>query len=150
MRLIEYIAIHSSATRENQDYSVEQLTRDHIERGFATIGYHYYITKDGIIHKGRPIERMGAHVKGYNLRSIGICYEGGLDKEGNPKDTRTGEQKIALKNLLMIVLDKLNRMEEQNPDKVVIKGHREFPNVNKECPCFNANQEYKYFTGEAI
>lgn len=48
----------------------------------------------------RPVERIGAHCKGHNEGSIGICYEGGLDIKGNPKDTRTAEQKRAMKWLI--------------------------------------------------
>ena len=93
----------------------------------------------------RPVERIGAHCKGHNEGSIGICYEGGLDIKGNPKDTRTAEQKKALKYLIMT-------LKKEFPIKE-IAGHRDFsPDLNgngtvepeewiKECPCFDVKGE---------
>ena len=97
-------------------------------RGFADIGYHYYITRDGLVHAGRPLYTVGAHVTGYNAHSIGICYEGGLDMRGRPKDTRTLEQKETLRKLL-------ERLKEDYPEAKVV-GHRDLPGVKKDCPCF--------------
>ena len=75
-------------------------------------------------------------MKGYNKESIGICYIGGIDKNTlQPKDTRTPAQKEALKKLLI----ELKKMYPQ----AEILGHRDFPNVAKACPCFNAKIEYK-------
>ena len=79
MRRIDLIVIHCSATRVTQDFSVKDLEACHLARGFKTIGYHYYITKDGHPHRCRPEEMAGAHARRYNAHSIGICYEGGLD-----------------------------------------------------------------------
>ncbi|WP_337632460.1 N-acetylmuramoyl-L-alanine amidase, partial [Prevotella sp.] len=71
--------------------------RWHRERGFDSIGYHYIIYLDGSIHFGRPVEQAGAHCKGHNANSIGVCYVGGLSKDGKTsKDTRTPLQKIAI------------------------------------------------------
>ena len=78
-------------------YSVET---SHRRRGFNGIGYHYYIRQSGEVINIRPLSRNGAHAKGYNRNSIGICYEGGLDKDGKPKDTRTPEQHAALRQLV--------------------------------------------------
>ena len=78
----------------------EACRLDHIRhRHFRDIGYHYYLTRDGTVHTGRAVEQPGAHCKGHNRHSIGICYEGGLDAEGKPKDTRTDAQKAALTGL---------------------------------------------------
>ena len=76
-RRIDLIVIHCSATRATQRYTVDDCRRDHRARGFADIGYHYYITRDGVVHAGRPLYQVGAHATGYNSHSIGICYEGG-------------------------------------------------------------------------
>ena len=80
-RRIDLIVIHCSATRATQRYTVDDCRRDHRARGFADIGYHYYITRDGIVHSGRPLYMEGAHATGYNRHSIGICYEGGSISE---------------------------------------------------------------------
>ena len=127
-RPIELIVIHCSATRCTRSYTVDDCRRDHRNRGFADIGYHYYITRDGVVHAGRPLYKEGAHAKGYNRRSIGICYEGGLDAEGAPADTRTPEQKETLRKLL-------ERLKADYPDAKVV-GHRDLPGVKKDCPCF--------------
>ena len=66
----------------------ETCRRDHIRhRGFTDMGYHFYITRDGEIHRGRPLEKVGAHCKNHNRHSIGICYEGGLSADCTPADT---------------------------------------------------------------
>ena len=101
-REIKLLVIHCSATRCNVRFSVEQLRECHLQRGFLDIGYHFYITRDGVLHHCRPISEMGAHVRGFNRHSIGICYEGGLNEDGKPADTRTAAQRFALIDLLTI------------------------------------------------
>ena len=132
MRTIDKIIIHCSATLPGQRVDVETITRWHKQRGFKTIGYHFFIDRSGTIHAGRPLEQQGAHCKGQNAHSIGICYEGGLNKEGKPYDTRTILQRIAMKELVAQLLD-------QFPDATV-HGHREF--ANKACPCFDVQAEF--------
>ena len=133
---IKYLVLHCSASRCNEDYSVEQLRRDHKARGFYDIGYHFYITRDGITHVCRPIDHIGAHARCFNDHSIGVCYEGGLDEQGQPADTRTMEQKIALIALL--------RQLRLDYPEARIAGHNELStNVHKACPCFKASREYK-------
>ena len=94
-RKIDLIVVHCSATRINQDFPVEALEACHKARGFHSIGYHYYITKDGVVYPCRPESEEGAHARHYNAHSIGICYEGGLDEKGKPADTRTPAQKAS-------------------------------------------------------
>lgn len=128
MRTITLIIIHCSATPEGRSLSFEECRRDHImHRHFRDIGYHFYITRDGTVHDGRPIEKVGAHCEGHNSHSIGICYEGGLDANGKPADTRTEAQRKALKSLV-------ERMHRQFP-KALIVGHHDL-NPRKACPCF--------------
>lgn len=128
MRTITLIIIHCSATPEGRSLSFEECRRDHImHRHFRDIGYHFYITRDGIVHDGRPIEKVGAHCEGHNSHSIGICYEGGLDANGKPADTRTEAQRKALKSLV-------ERMHRLFP-KALIVGHHDL-NPRKACPCF--------------
>ena len=128
MRTITLIIIHCSATPEGRSLSFEECRRDHImHRHFRDIGYHFYITRDGTVHDGRPIEKVGAHCEGHNSHSIGICYEGGLDANGKPADTRTEAQRKALKSLV----ERIHRLFP----KALIVGHHDL-NPRKACPCF--------------
>ena len=131
---IRFLIVHCSATCYDREYTVEQMLRDHKVRGFRTIGYHFYIRKSGIVTQHRRLLEVGAHVRGFNRCSIGICYEGGLDEQGNPADTRTPQQKTALLELLW----KLHRLF---PTALVV-GHWDLSGVKKTCPCFDASGEY--------
>ena len=134
MRIINEIIIHCSATPEGKDYTVEQIRQWHKQRGFSDIGYHYVIYRDGSIHSGRPIERIGAHCLKHNAHSIGVCYIGGVAKDGKtPKDTRTDAQKESLIKLI-------KELKTKYP-KATVHGHREY--ANKACPCFDAKNEYE-------
>ena len=138
MRRITLFIIHCSATRCGQPYSFEDCRRDHIDgRHFRDIGYHYYITRDGRVHPGRPLSLEGAHCFGHNRHSIGICYEGGLDADGHPADTRTTEQTEQLTLLLM-------RLAKLFPG-ARIRGHRDMSgSIPKACPCFDAEGVFGY------
>ena len=127
MRFINLIVIHCSATRCDRSYTEHDLTTDHLRRGFSGAGYHYYIRRNGDIKTLRPMAQPGAHVRGYNAHSLGICYEGGLDANGKPADTRTEAQRKALKSLV-------ERMHRLFP-KALIVGHHDL-NPRKACPCF--------------
>ena len=129
---VRFLVLHCSATRCNQDYSVEQLRRDHKARGFYDIGYHFYIRKDGTMTQHRKLLEVGAHARPYNRSSIGICYEGGLDEEGKPCDTRTPKQTERIIELLY----KLHKLFP----KAKIVGHRDLPGTTpKECPCLDTH-----------
>lgn len=132
MRTIHEIIIHCSATREGLDFRAADIDRWHRERGWHSIGYHYVIDLDGTIEKGRALSDIGAHCSGHNAHSIGICYIGGLDENGNPADTRTPAQRTALLRLI-------HELKEQFPEARVY-GHRDFS--AKSCPCFNARAEF--------
>ena len=132
MRKINEIIIHCSATKEGMHFTAADIDRWHKERGFKCIGYHYVIDLDGKIETGRNIEEIGAHCTGHNSNSIGICYIGGLDKNGKPKDTRTTQQKAALWWLICEL------WRQYGPIKVV--GHNKY--AAKACPCFNPEEEY--------
>ena len=128
MRKISLIVIHCSATRSNQCFTVEDLRACHNAQFHGKgIGYHYYQT--------RSEAEIGMHARRYNAHSIGICYEGGLDEKGRPADTRTPAQKAALVALL-------RSLKVDYPDAKIL-GHRELPNVHKDCPCFLPSKEYK-------
>ena len=133
MRTINLFVVHCSATREDCTLSPEALDVMHRRRGFNGTGYHYYIRKDGTLYLTRSLERIGAHAKAFNAHSIGICYEGGLDADCCPKDTRTLEQRGSLLALL-------RELCRQFP-KALIVGHHDL-NPMKECPCFSCTKEY--------
>ena len=137
MRRIDLIVIHCTASRPNQHISMEQLDKMHQARGWKCCGYHYYITRDGQLHFGRPEEMVGAHARHYNAHSIGICYEGGLDEKGNPADTRTPAQKHALIALL-------RSLKVDYPDAEIM-GHCELEGVHKACPSFSCQEYRDYF-----
>ena len=134
MREINKIIVHCSATREGENFEVAEIRKWHLARGFNDIGYHFYIDLYGEIHKGRDISKIGAHCKGHNRNSIGICYCGGVEADGKtPKDTRYDCQKESL----IAVLRTLKAMYPN----AVIHSHNDF--ANKACPSFNATKEYE-------
>ena len=150
---INAIVIHCSATRAGMDVRAADIDKWHKERGFKEIGYHYVIDLDGSVEFGRALPKDGAHCNtsvtsgvNYNKHSIGICYVGGLDENGEPADTRTDEQKTAMHELVL-------RLMEKYPIVEVI-GHRDAsPDLNgdgqitknewiKMCPCFDVRAEF--------
>ena len=134
MRLVKEIIIHCSATREEQQVSVDTIRDWHLAKGWNDIGYHFYIDLDGTINKGRDIDKIGAHCKGHNRNSIGICYCGGVETDGKtPKDTRTPEQKESLLHVLKTLMAMF--------PLATIYSHNEF--ANKACPSFDATKEYE-------
>ncbi len=133
MREITKVIVHCAATPEGRDVKTEEIKRWHTEeRGWSDIGYHWVVELDGSINEGRSEDINGAHCRGHNSDSIGICYVGGSDSEGNPKDTRTEGQTDALVTLIKEILDR-------HPDAEVF-GHRDFS--SKACPSFDAKSEY--------
>lgn len=132
MRQIEEIIIHCSATPEGRNVTVKDIDAWHRQRGFQCIGYHYVIYLDGSVHEGRKEELIGAHCSGHNGKSIGVCYIGGLDRNGKPKDTRTNEQKKSLTELIRTLKTRFPQAS--------IHGHNEF--ANKACPCFDVRKEF--------
>jgi N-acetyl-anhydromuramyl-L-alanine amidase AmpD len=133
---IRFLVVHCTATRATQSYTATQMERDHKKRGFRTVGYHFYIRRDGTLTQHRKLLEVGAHCRPYNRCSIGVCYEGGLDAEGHPADTRTAAQKERLAQLLR----ELKTLFPQ----AIIMGHRDMPGATpKDCPSFDATSEYQ-------
>ena len=129
MRDIKYIAVHCTATSQN--VKVETILKNWKALGWKRPGYHYLIDKDGTIHNLHPEEQFSNGVKGYNMQTINVCYIGGKDV-----DDRTDAQKAIMLGLLK---DLKGRYAN-----ALIQGHRDFPNVNKACPRFNAKEEYNF------
>ena len=135
MRHVDTIVVHCSATPEGRPVDVATIRGWHLAKGWADIGYHFVIDLAGRVHTGRPITQIGAHVAGHNAGSIGICYVGGVDAKLKPKDTRTIQQKHALRELIASLC-------EEYPSIKTVCGHRDFPGVKKACPSFDAKAEY--------
>ncbi len=133
MRPITKIIWHCSATKEGQAVSVETIRRWHRDRGWSDIGYHFIVGIDGVVRDGRPLEKAGAHTKSHNDTSIGICYIGGVERDGKtPNDTRTPEQRAALYALTESLLRRF--------PGATVHGHNEF--AAKACPSFDVQQDW--------
>lgn len=140
----DLIVIHCSATRATLDIGVPEITRWHIQRGFDTVGYHYVIRRNGELETGRPEQAIGAHVRGHNANSVGICLAGGVDGQNNPQNNFSDEQFSTLKILLQ-------QLVERYPGARIL-GHRDLsPDKNgdgkispnefvKACPSFDVAQ----------
>lgn len=124
-----YGAIHSSATPPSMNVTEEMIRGWHKDRGFDDIGYHIFIKRSGHTDYGRPFDVRGAHVKGHNANSIGICLEGGVSEDGDPEDNFTDEQK----HTLLRVMDGLRMLFPG----LVFKGHRDFSGTDTSCPSFD-------------
>ena len=131
---VKLLIIHCSATRYDRPFSVETLIATGKAR-FGQVSYHYYIRRDGEIIPTLPESVQGVHARHYNHCSLGICYEGGYDEKGRVADTRTQAQKVALYALL-------KELRLDYPDARII-GHNQLPHVAKDCPCFDASEEYR-------
>lgn len=133
MREIIYLVVHCTAT--SQDTKIQSII-DYWRKvlGWKNNGYHFIIDKNGNTSIITPIDKIANGVKGYNQYCIHISYIGGIDSKGKAVDNRT----IAQKESLLYYLRDLKRKFP----KAKILGHREFAGVKKECPCFNASEEY--------
>ena len=133
MRNIAYLAVHCTATQ--QTATVESIKRYwKEEKKWRNPGYHYIVLPDGSVDQLLPINEVSNGVAGYNSVTINICYIGGITNQGKSVDNRTDAQKETILRLL-------KDLKERFPG-AVIQGHRDFPGVKKDCPCFNAKNEY--------
>lgn len=151
--------IHCSATPENKTLSPEKLADMHEKRGIRRPGgYHKYVRRNGDVITLRNYEETGAHCRGRNKDTIGICYEGGIIANGNPnnpdhaKDTRTNAQKRAI---ALLIVEAVEWNKDQGYNEIEIGGHRdESPDIDgdgviepwewmKQCPCFDVKSEYE-------
>lgn len=154
IRCIDLIVVHCTASRCNHRLAPDELEAEHRRRFSGGCGYHFYITREGIIFPMRRLDRVGAHVRGFNAHSIGIAYEGGLTPDGIAADTRTAEQRESLRFLIRQLLVVY--------PKSTVCGHRDLsPDLNgngvieprewiKQCPCFDAALEYAPLCAEAF
>lgn len=146
MRKIERIFVHCTAS--NQNATVNDIKAEFKRKGWKNPGYHYLVDKEGIITHLLDDSKVSNGVKGYNSTSINVAYIGGIDSSGKGVDNRTEQQKKSLRSLLKV-------LHSRYPDAQIM-GHRDIsPDTNgngivdpweriKECPCFNAMDEYKF------
>jgi N-acetylmuramoyl-L-alanine amidase len=134
MRDIDKIILHCSATPEGRDVSTQAIRSWHKARGWNDIGYHWVIEIDGSLHKGRDEQKVGAHCKGQNYSSIGICYVGGADDDLLPKDTLNEAQEDTLKQIVCDIRERYGDIE--------LHGHNEF--ARKACPSFDVSERLEY------
>lgn len=151
-RKIDTIIVHCAAVRPDSGVTIDDIKKWHLQRQFRDIGYHFVIDEKGRVWKGRPLEEMGAHCKGHNQHSIGICYIGGLDDQGQSADTRTPVQQLAIKHLIGLLINEFKIYD--------VLGHRDLsPDVNgdgqitsvdwlKMCPCYDVHQEWLQYLRE--
>lgn len=128
LRTISSIAVHCSDSPQGREDDAHTIDRWHEERWGSGIGYHYVVLEDGTIQKGRWVDAIGSHIKGHNATTIGICRIGGMGKDGDSVMDATYEQIHAIQKLTRLLIE----LYGLTPDD--IKGHNEYPNVDKKCP----------------
>lgn len=150
----DYIVVHNAASSPSMQVDAHEIGRWHRARGYLAIGYHFVITRDGRWEKGRPMDVEGAHVRGLNHRTIGICLPGGItEREATPADGKAAMARgfVALPNK-----PEQNFTEEQYaslvemilmlwgsyPDAQVV-GHGDLDPRKPHCPGFSVAQFLK-------
>ena len=133
MRTLDRIVLHCSATEEGHPFGAADIRRWHKARGWKDIGYHYVILLDGTVEYGRPVDQVGAHVKGHNSTTVGVCYIGGV-RNGEPVDTMTAEQEVAFLELVYSLRKSLGYL--------TVHGHNEYS--AKACPSFVVKEKYPF------
>lgn len=128
----EEIIIHCAATKPSMDIGASDIDRWHRERGWLKIGYHYVIKRDGTVEVGRALLEVGAHAKGHNATSVGVCMVGGMSEDGEPETNFTKKQWESLAKCVDSLLDTF-------PEAKVI-GHNDVS--SKACPTFNVGEWY--------
>lgn len=144
-RDIQFIVIHCSATPNNVPVSTDQIRQWHLARGFRGIGYHRVITLDGVTHETRGEDNIGAHAKGFNAQSIGVCMVGGT---GGRDKLNPGAYTLKQWHALAVLVTDL----QQRYPGAKVCGHRDLsPDLNgngiiepfehiKLCPSFEVSK----------
>lgn len=137
---VKYIVVHCAYTPPAMDVSASDIDRWHREKGWLMIGYHAVIKRDGTLEKGRPLNKVGAHVRGINSKSVGICLAGGMmASQPTPEFNYTEEQMIVLRETID---DWLKAFPHAR-----VAGHTDF-DKKKTCPNFDARLWYE--TGKIV
>ena len=127
---INYLIVHCSDTKKN--LTVQDIHIMHLNFGWDGLGYHKIIDQHGEIHNGRPEYWIGAHVKGLNENSLGVCLIG-----------KENFSKAQLKSLKLI----LNEWKNKYPQAKVL-GHRDSIKTKKTCPNFDVIKWYESVENE--
>lgn len=149
-RRTDYIVVHCSATGPSSDIGIDEIRDWHMNRnGWSDVGYHAVIRRSGQIEFGRHFDEPGAHVRGQNYRSVGICMVGGVSMTGQPENNFTEPQFVSLKIALAM-------MRRAYPSAAIV-GHRDLsPDLDgdgiierhewvKDCPSFDVR---RWISGE--
>lgn len=163
----DYLVVHTAETYHDQDVSAADINRWHINQGWACIGYHRVIRRDGTIEQGRPDDAIGAHVKAHNFNTWGVCLAGGLmlvrreatefpdvqlmskpaflGKHLNPKYVaHTDKRGVTIYDAnytpaqLEALRGLLDEMLHKYPGAHIL-GHRDIARDGRVCPLFNVN-----------
>lgn len=127
---IKKLIIHCSYTPPSMDIGADTIRDWHKNgNGWSDIGYHYVIRRDGSIEKGRQDSVAGAHARGHNSNSLGICLVGG--KKPNKDEPDFNYTAIQLDSLQVLVND---LCVKYGVDEVI--GHNEVDS-GKTCPNFD-------------
>lgn len=129
---LRYITVHCSATQAAMDIGVDEIRQWHLARGWRDIGYHFVIRRCGVVELGRPLSKMGAHVRGHNKGNIGICLIGGTDKALQAQDNFTLAQRKALFGLIAQLQHQFEIKDED------VRGHNGWDS-SKACPVMVIN-----------
>lgn len=136
---VEYLVVHCSVTPEDMDIGAKEIKMWHVQRGWLDIGYHYVIKRDGDVEKGRNDNSPGAHARGFNNKSLGICLVGGAESDRKtPEQNFTPMQYASLGRLL-------DTLKGDHPDAEIL-GHRDLPRVAKACPSFDVREWWAWRT----
>lgn len=127
LRRIKTIVLHCSDSDVEAHDNIEVIRQWHLARGFSDVGYHYFITRKGLVMSGRPEHQVGAHVEMHNAYTLGICFSGRTFKNFDSPQFEAGRR----------LVEKLLKKYHLTWNDV--KLHREF-NKGKSCPNFTIDQ----------
>lgn len=141
MRQIDEHIIHCSATQPTwakgapTTTKIDEIRRWHTGQGWSDIGYHYVIDRDGTTLPGRPVERMGAGVRGRNEKTIHTCLIGGHGSSADDdfREHFTPAQDAALRAHIRDI--------DRTFGTLYLSGHNEY--AAKACPGFRVRPWYK-------
>ena len=139
------IVIHHTGSVKDVDFSAARIHEFHLNNGWAGIGYHFVIRKDGTIERGRPVWAVGSHAQSHNSDSIGIHLCGDFNA-AKPTDKQIESAAMLIANLCVDY--------DIPTDRNHIIGHDEcYTGVNKTdgagCPGKNLQKMLDTISGKA-